>query len=202
MRGWDRAKEEKAAASMEEAVRAVYESGEAAQEVDGDAGAGGQTGFPARGSIEAGVTWSGARVLMDRIASRTSKDEDLRQAGDKEGIPSYSESLQELEVREGDIDRKLSETRQALSQTERSIARLDASAGRGEPGGTVQSRLDSNVQGRESLGLGGEIVNQADEAAKEYLEFLAMRRDLRLKETVFEYRRKRGAPASEEDERA
>jgi hypothetical protein len=201
MIGWDRAKAGKAAESMEKAVRTLTGSAEAAEQGGTEAAGGSQAGLVKKGSVEAVAIGSGLRTLLDRIASRISEDEELRQRGRKE-TPAYAENLEMLEVPEGNIDRELSETRQALSQTERSMAKLDASAARVDTREALQSRLEGNLQGREAAGIGGEIVGQADEAAKEYLEYLALRRDLRLKEAVFEYRRKRDEPAAKEDESA
>jgi hypothetical protein len=201
MMGWDRAKANKAAESMEKEVRTMTGSAEAAERGGTEAAGGSQAGFARKGSVEAVAMGSGLRTFLDRIASRISGDEELRQRGRKE-TPAYTENLEMLELPEGNIDRGLSETRQALSQTERSMAKLDASAARVDTREALQGRLEGNLQGREAVGIGGEIVGQADEAAKEYLEYLALRRDLRLKEAVFEYRRKRDKPAAKEDESA
>ncbi|MEW6554305.1 MAG: hypothetical protein AB1384_08480 [Actinomycetota bacterium] len=197
IRGWDEAKAGKAAAYMDDAVKRSLEGAEAGER--GNTGDGtGRSGLVKMGGVEAVAIGSGTRALLDRIASRISADEEPPQR-DRQAAPVFAQSLEMLEVPETHVDRELSETRQALSQTERSMAKLDAAAGRAGVEEALRGRLESGVQDHGAGGIGGEVLGQADEAAKEYLEYLALRRDLRLKEAVFEYRRK---STEKEDERA
>jgi len=202
-REWDRAKAKKAFEFMQEAVQAFSESVETSEPAGGVpagglGGAGGHTDPMAKSAMEIAGIGSGVRALLDRIASNIKSGEDLQQTRGREEIPGYMENLQSLEAPEGHIDRTLSETKQALSQTERSIMRLDARFGPGQPEGMAATGPEDITPGREVVGFSGEISGEADAAAKEYLEYLAMRRDLKIKEAAFEYRKNRGKPAVKE----